>query len=67
MKLIKCSCGIIVGAFVDAPENKHVLKEELKHYILTYNNECARNEFNFIVPLPGNKVCCKYCYRKMKG
>lgn len=67
MRIIKCSCGIIVGAWVDAPSNKHVLKEELKEYTATYNSDCARDEFNFIVPLKDNRVCCKYCYRKTKG
>ena len=67
MRIIKCSCGIIVGAWVDAPSNKHVLKEELKEYTATYNSDCARDEFNFIVPLRDNRVCCKYCYRKTKG
>ena len=67
MKTIKCSCGVIVGARVDAPENKYVLKEELKQYTTVYNRDCAKDEFNFVVPLHDNYICCKYCYRKIRG
>lgn len=65
-KIIKCSCGIIVGQFVDHTNNKTVLKDELKRYTPVYNEECAKDEFNFVIPLTDNYVCCKYCYRKRR-
>ena len=64
MKAIKCSCGTIVGQKSHSPMNKQVLKDELKQYIITYNNECARNEYNFIIPINEDMVYCKNCYRK---